>query len=71
MIDIVVTDERKSRVKELGYDKLWESLREEQYRSSYSVLNDESTYFNMKFLSDISTTLALIYDEMRGVKDGK
>jgi hypothetical protein len=54
MIDIVVTDERKSRAEEL----------KENYKSYYLDRQDNM----VEYLKDISVTLGMIYDEMRGVK---
>lgn len=56
MIDIVVADERKSRTDEL----------KENYKSYYLDRQDNM----VEYLKDISVTLGMIYDEMRGVKHG-
>ena len=55
MIDIVVADERKSRADEL----------KENYKSRYLDRQDNM----VEYLKDISVTLAMIYDEMRGVRN--
>jgi hypothetical protein len=54
MIDIVVADERKSRADEL----------KENYKSRYLDRQDNM----VEYLKDISMTLGMIYDEMRGIK---
>ena len=58
MIDIVVADERKSRTDELC-DKYKQPIKD------YDLEQQKIRVFR-----DISETLAMILDEMRGVKHG-
>jgi len=70
MIDLKTPDEsnKKSRFEELDNKGRWDYLNEERFNEGHSILNDEKTYLYLRLLTDISDTLALILDEMRGVK---
>lgn len=70
MIDIKPPDEsiKKSRLEELDNKGRWDYLNEERLNRGHSILNDQKTYLYLQLLTDISDTLALILDEMRGVK---